>query len=106
MNNTAYLWGCILVVAVITFLERGLPFVLFARKDKSLPDWVTYLGKVLPCTIMAVLLVYCLKGGSGVQGVIQFVCVGLTAALQWWRGNTALSIGVGTVAYMVLLRIF
>ena len=106
MNNTSYLWACILVVALITFLERGLPFVLFARRDKSLPHWVTYLGKVLPCTIMAVLLVYCLKGGSGVQGVLQLVCVALTAALQWWRGNTALSIGVGTVAYMVLPRIF
>ena len=106
MNNTLYLWVCILVVAIITFLERGLPFVLFARGDQNLPGWVTYLGKVLPCTIMAVLVVYCLKGGQGIHGLLQLICVGLTAALQWWRGNTALSIGVGTLAYMILIRIF
>jgi len=105
MNNSSYLIISIAVVAAVTLAERGLPFALFA-KEGDLPRWVTYLGRVLPCVIMAVLVVYCLKGAVGLHGIFQLLCVGVTAILQWYKGSIALSISAGTVLYMLLIRIF
>ena len=53
----------ILVMAVVTFATRLLPFLLFDR-GKEPPKAVLYLGRVLPPAIMAMLIVYCLKGVS------------------------------------------
>ena len=50
----------ILVSAVITFGLRALPFLVF-QEGKELPDKIKRLGMVLPSSIMAVLIVYCLK---------------------------------------------
>ena len=54
----------IMVIAVataVTVLLRFLPFIVFSG-DKETPEVITYLGKVLPYAIMAMLVVYCLKG--------------------------------------------
>ena len=53
----------ILVMAVVTFATRLLPFLLFDRGEEP-PKAVLYLGRVLPPAIMAMLIVYCLKGVS------------------------------------------
>ena len=50
----------IAVVAVLTFLTRAFPFVLFGR-NKKVPDIIQYLGKILPPAIIATLVVYCVK---------------------------------------------
>ena len=50
----------IFVSAVITFGLRSLPFLVF-QEGKELPDQIKRLGMVLPSSIMAVLIVYCLK---------------------------------------------
>ena len=48
----------IVVVALVTIAIRFTPFVVFRNHT---PDWVMYLGNVLPYAIMAMLVVYCLK---------------------------------------------
>ncbi len=48
----------ILVMAVVTFATRLLPFLLFDRGEEP-PKAVLYLGRVLPPAIMAMLIVYC-----------------------------------------------
>ena len=53
----------ILVMAMVTFATRLLPFLLFDRGEEP-PKAVLYLGRVLPPVIMAMLIVYCLKGVS------------------------------------------
>ena len=56
----------IMVIAVataVTVLLRFLPFIVFSG-DKETPEVITYLGKVLPYAIMAMLVVYCLKSTS------------------------------------------
>lgn len=60
--NTRYILIGIAVSAVVTFALRALPFVIFNGK-RQMPEMLVKLGRVLPATIMAVLIVYCLKGG-------------------------------------------
>ena len=59
--NTAQTLASIAVMAVVTFLTRALPFILFDRGDHP-PKLVLYLGLVLPPAIIAMLIVNLLKG--------------------------------------------
>ena len=102
-----YILSAILVMAGVTILLRFLPFLIFGGRAKT-PEFIEYLGKVLPYAIMGMLVVYCLKGTS-FNTVTNWLpaCVGvvLTAVIQIWKRNTIYSILVGTVVYMVLIRI-
>ena len=51
----------IAVMAGVTALTRFLPFLIFRR---NIPDYVLYLGRVLPPAIIGMLVVYCLKSTS------------------------------------------
>lgn len=94
------------VVAICTFITRILPFMIFGG-DKEVPATVQFLGKMLPPAIMAVLIVYCLKGVTLFSfpcGLPEFISIGVVALLHIWKRNALLSIGVGTVCYMVLVQ--
>lgn len=103
-----YVVLAIFISALITFLLRALPFLLFSG-DRRMPDWLSRLGAVLPSAIMAVLIVYCLKGvksdiiGTGIPSAIAVLVVALSFK---WKHNTSLSILSGTAVYMLLLRVF
>ena len=94
------------VTALVTLLIRALPFALFSRGNP--PRVITYLGRVLPATVMAILVVYCLKGVSfgALSGFAPaLIAVAATAALHALRRNTLLSIACGTAVYMLLIRV-
>ena len=96
----------IAVCAVVTAALRFLPFVIFGENRKT-PEVITYLGKVLPFAIMGMLVVYCLKDISFTGapfGIPEILGCAAVAGLHVWRRNTLLSIGVGTVCYMLLLQ--
>ena len=101
-----YILLAIVMSALITFGLRALPFVLF-RGGRSMPEWMQRLGQILPSAIMAVLIVYCLKGaksdpiGIGIPGIIA---VAVVVASYKRKHNTFISIIVGTAAYMIMLR--
>ena len=98
--------GTVAVAALVTMGLRFLPFIIF-RGDRETPAYVTYLGKVLPFAIMGMLVVFCLKGVSfaaAPYGIPEFLACGAVAALHVWKRNTLLSIGVGTVVYMLLVQ--
>ena len=104
MLSTAGAVAAIAVMAIITFLTRALPFLLFDRGE-SPPKLVLYL--VLPPAIIAMLIVYCLRGVSfAAPGgwVPQLVSVAAVVILHLWRSNTLLSIFGGTILYMVLVQ--
>ena len=106
MLSTAGAVAAIAVMAIITFLTRALPFLLFDRGE-SPPKLVLYLGRVLPPAIIAMLIVYCLRGVSfAAPGgwVPQLVSVAAVVILHLWRSNTLLSIFGGTILYMVLVQ--
>ena len=84
----------IFVMAIVTFFTRALPFLLFDRGDRP-PKIVLYLGKVLPPAIIAMLIVYCLKGVTftTLGGWLPTLLAGVTAVLlHVWKGNDLLSI--------------
>ena len=98
--------AAIAVMAAVTFLTRALPFLLFDRGDHP-PRLVLYLGKVLPPAIIAMLIVYCLKGISfAAPGgwVPTLLAGGAAVLLHLWKGNDLLSIFGATVLYMVLVQ--
>ena len=94
------------VVTLVTMLTRFLPFLIFGEKRKT-PEIITYLGKVLPFAIMGMLVVYCLKDVNFLAkpfGAPELIGIAVTAGLHVWRRNSLLSIGVGTVTYMLLVQ--
>jgi len=96
----------IFTVAICTFLLRSCPFILFGKNDP--PKLVTYLGAMLPPAIMALLVVYCLKGLSftSLSGFAPIlISVILVAALHAWKGKSLVSIVAGTACYMFLIQI-
>lgn len=50
----------IIVVIAGTQLTRWLPFWFFRSKGKT-PDYINYLGRVLPPAIFGMLVIYCYK---------------------------------------------
>ena len=96
----------IAVMAGVTFLTRALPFLLFDRGEKP-PRVVLYLGRVLPPAIIAMLIVYCLRGVSfsAPAGWVPTLLAGLAAVLlHLWKGNDLISIFGATGLYMVLVQ--
>lgn len=105
--NVWYILAAILISAVITFTLRALPFIMF-KDNRSLPDWLQRLGKLLPSAIMAVLIVYCVKDIRDAlvpKGLLELIAVVIVAASYKWKHNTFLSILLGTAAYMAMIRI-
>ena len=97
----------VLVVALCTLLTRALPFLLFGRGGGHPAPFILYLGKVLPAAVMAILVVYCLRGTdfSAAAGFVpQALAVAAVVALHLWKRNDLLSIAGGTAVYMLLLR--
>lgn len=95
------------VAAIVTIALRFLPFLIF-REDRKTPELITYLGQVLPYAIMGMLVVYCLKGVSFLSapfGIPELIGCAVVAGLHIWKRNTLLSIGVGTVCYMLLVQL-
>lgn len=98
----------ILTVAVVvlgTMTTRFLPFLLFPEGRRP-PAFIRYLGTVLPTAVIGLLVVFCLKdalftGWHGLPEAIAILAVGL---LYRWKRNLLLSIGGGTVFYMILVQ--
>jgi branched-subunit amino acid transport protein AzlD len=89
-----------------TMLTRFLPFAVFSSK-KPTPQYVQYLGKVLPGAVFAMLVIYCLKNVSflsGSHGLPELIAIALTVALHLWKRQMLLSIAGGTLCYMLLVQ--
>ncbi len=95
------------VVAVCTFATRLFPFVLFSGA-KEVPAWVKYLGGVLPAAVITILVVYCIRNIDLLTypyGIPELIAILAVALLHIWKRNNLVSIGLGTVFYMVLVQI-
>ncbi len=95
------------VVALVTIGLRFLPFLIFGENRRT-PPIIAYLGKVLPFAIMGMLVVYCLKDmtlTAAPFGIPELIGCAAVAGLHFWKRNTLLSIGGGTVLYMLLVQL-
>ena len=96
----------IAVIALVTAGLRFLPFLIFGENRKT-PPLIAHLGQVLPFAIMGMLVVYCLKDmtfTAAPYGIPEAIGCAAVALLHIWKRNTLLSIGAGTVLYMVLVQ--
>lgn len=96
----------IAVMSLVTIALRFLPFLVFGENRKT-PELITYLGQVLPYAIMGMLVVYCLKGApftAAPYALPELLGCGSVVLLHLWKRNTLLSIGGGTVIYMILVQ--
>ena len=94
------------IVAAVTILLRFLPFWIFGE-NRTTPPLITHLGQVLPFAIMGMLVVYCLKDTTFTAapfGIPELLCCALVAVLHVWKRSTLLSIGAGTLCYMLLVQ--
>ncbi len=90
-------------VALATILTRFLPFLLFPE-SRPIPGYIAYLGKRLPAAVIGLLVVYCFKGvsiTSSPYGIPELVSTLVIILLHQLKGNTFLSIGGGTLCYML-----
>ena len=106
MNDPLHSILIIAVMAVVTALLRCLPFFIFSGKRSTSP-FVAYLGAYLPYAMMGMLLIYCFKGVSfsaAPFGAPELLAGLVVVGLHIWKRNSLLSIGLGTVCYMLLIQ--
>ena len=95
-----------LVMGGCVLLTRILPVLIFGR-SAQIPEFILYLGKVIPYTAMGLLIVYCLRDVSiisGTHGLPELIAMIVVVASYLWKRNTIVSVVLGTAVYMVLLQ--
>ena len=99
----------VITVAIVvagTLLTRFSAFLIFAPGRKA-PDFVQYLGKALPAAVMGMLVVYTFKDTivlSYPYGIPELIALLVTVGMHLWKRNMFMSIGAGTVVYMILIQ--
>ena len=96
----------IAMCVVGTMLTRFLPFLVF-RPKRPPPRYIQYLGRVLPGAIFAMLIIYCLRDVSllqGSHGLPELIAIAVTVGLHLWKRQMLLSIAGGTICYMLLVQ--
>lgn len=105
LNQIYWVGGATAGALLGTMVTRFLPFLIFPE-GKEPPEFIQYLGKVLHYAVIGLLVIYCLKDvpGSGTYGIPEFLAIVFIVLLHRWKKNILLSIGGGTVFYMLLVQ--
>lgn len=105
LNQIYWVGGATAGALLGTMVTRFLPFLIFPE-GKEPPEFIQYLGKVLHYAVIGLLVIYCLKDvpGSGTYGIPEFLAIAFIVLLHRWKKNILLSIGGGTVFYMLLVQ--
>lgn len=96
----------IAVMAVAIAITRFLPFLVFSSR-RGTPPFVVYLGKVLPYSVMGLLIVFCFRDVKPLAwpyALPELIAALTTAALFLWRKNFILAIAGGTCLYIFLIQ--
>lgn len=89
-----------------TMATRFLPFLIF-NENRRTPAYIQYLGKYLPSAVFGMLVIYCLKNVSllqGSHGIPELISILITIFLHLWKKQMLLSIAGGTICYMLLIH--
>ena len=96
-----------IAIAVLAVqITRWLPFWIFPA-NRPIPEYIRYLGRVLPAAMFGMLVVYCYKNIDvlrGFHGLPEFIAGAVVLALHFWKRNMFLSIAAGTLLYMFLVQ--
>lgn len=96
----------IIAMALVTYGIRLGPFVLFGG-GKQTPEWVRYIGRVLPPAVMGMLIIYSLKHIEILKissSLPVLIAIAVTTLLHLWKRNNLLSILSGTAVYMFIIQ--
>ena len=94
------------MIILATIIMRFLPFVIFPD-NKPTPNFIKYLGQVLPAAVFGLLIVYALKNVSifeGSHGIPELIAIVITALAHLWKKQMLISISLGTISYMVMVQ--
>lgn len=92
--------------SLATILSRSLPFILLNKHRNN--KYIVYLGKVLPYSIIGLLMVYSIKDITLMAmpfGLPEVIAVILTALIHRLFRNNLISIGLGTAIYLIIVNI-
>lgn len=107
MNPVLYSILIIAVASICTIFTRAVPFAIFGGA-REMPEALKRLTSLLPPAIIAVLVVYCLKGlltASSTETIATVIALIAVVSLHLWKKNTLISVASGTVIYMALIRL-
>lgn len=99
----------IIIIACVvlgTLTTRFLPFIIFSS-DKETPQYIKYLGYMLPPAVFGLLVVYALREVeiTSFSGFLpEILAVALIIILHYWKKSMLLSIAGGTIFYMILVQ--
>lgn len=80
----------IITVAMVvlgTMLTRFLPFMIFPS-GKPTPQYIQFLGRVLPSAVIGLLVIYCFKDVSllsGSHGIPELIGAAAVVLLHLWK---------------------
>ncbi|MBQ6439246.1 MAG: AzlD domain-containing protein [Mogibacterium sp.] len=96
----------IAVMGLAVLATRIVPVLIFGRGEK-VPEFILYLGRVVPYTAMGLLIVYCLRDMPLLEaphGLPEIISLAVVTGTYLWKRNTILSVVAGTALYMLLLQ--
>jgi branched-chain amino acid transport len=100
-----YLFGAVMIMAVVTLVLRAFPFLLFGGRKP--PELVLYFGRVVSPGAIAMLVVYCFNSVDPLVwpcAVPELLASAAVVILHFKLRNPLLSIIAGTVLYMILVQ--
>lgn len=104
--NSLQIVVIVLMVTAGTQITRITPFIIF-RNHTSDNKLLNYLGMVLPYAAIGFLVVYCLKGtdiNAPNYGLSEIISILVITIIHYKYNNVLLSIGLGTILYMLLVQ--
>ncbi len=105
MNNKELLITALIIVFT-TAIIRFLPFIII-KKSIAERKYIKFLGDMMPYSMIALLVIYCLKEVNLIKypyGIPELISIAIIIILHIIKRNVLISIGVGTVIYMILVQ--
>ena len=96
----------IATIALANLITRFLPYFLMPSK---VPPFIEYLARALPCAIIAMLVVYCLKGtnlSAPNFALKEALSIAVIVALHLSVKIPIISVLGGVASYMILTQGF
>jgi branched-subunit amino acid transport protein AzlD len=96
----------IAVMGLAVLATRIVPVLIFGRGEK-VPEFILYLGRVVPYTAMGLLIVYCLRDMPLLEapyGLPEIISLAVVTGTYLWKRNSILSVVIGTALYMFLVQ--
>ncbi len=98
----------VFAVALGAIINRFTLFLFFSKK-KDLPNFIVHLGNVLSPAMLGLLVVFCFRNVSFTSDslpIAEIIATIFIVLLHKLKNNVFLSIGGGTLVYMIIVQNF